>query len=707
MLRSLLEPGTIAIIGASQEPRRPGGQCFQALTEYGYAGKVYPVNPRYHEIRGRRCYGSIREVPEACDLAVLALPAADVPAAIDACGEARVKTAVILSAGFREIGEAGAGLQAQLEAAVRRSGVRVVGPNCVGILNLRRRVFAGFGAGFRNPDWRTGPVALVSQSGGFAYSIGSYCQEAGVGFDYLASTGNEVDCSMLDFVEYFLDRPEIELVALYVEGLQDGRRLRALGRKALAAGKPIAVWKVGNTGSGGKAAVSHTANLTVDYDYYRDAFREGGFVEIQEIYDLVDAAKVFRARKRPRSTGTAIVTTSGGAGVVLADRCEEAGLTLPTPGAETIAALRSLVPGFASLANPVDVTAALAQDEAKYSKATEIICADPAIDSVIVRSFPGRDVAAWAEHLKSYAAASPKTILVSLSGTAGQAAAWMPLLEDAGVPCFEAPGRAARAAAMLCEFARRCAQPVRTAVQRSRERVVLPIPSGATLLDEHEAKQCLEAYGIATPRRVFVPREDSLHAIEDAGLSFPVVAKIVSADPPHKTEASAVRVGIQDMAELRAVLPALRGNVAAYDAKVRIAGFLVEEMAQGLEMIVGALNSAAFGPMVLVGMGGVYAELLRDVARRFAPVDAEAALEMLATLKAGALLRGYRGHSGFDLPALSETIARVSWMIADHEDRIAEIEVNPVIVGPAGAGVKAVDAVLRLKPPFCPGDRTN
>jgi acyl-CoA synthetase (NDP forming) len=436
MLETLLNPRSIAIVGASREERRAGGQPLHALTHYGYSGKVYAVNPRYSEIKGVPCFPEVKALPEAVDLAIVAVPATDVPRIIEDCGAVGIRHALVLSAGFREIGDAGADLQAQLERALERSGVRIVGPNCIGMLNLGARVFAGFGAGFRQPDWKRGPIAMVSQSGGFAYSIMAFCQEAGIGMDYMISTGNEADLGALDFVGHFLEDDAIRLVAVYLEGLRDGRRLRALGRRALEAGKPIAVWKVGNTAVGKRAAVSHTANLTEEYDFYRDAFREGGFIEIREVYDLIDAAKAFASGKRPRSRRAAIVTTSGGAGVLLADRCEEAKIELPALTDRTTSALRTLLPSFASMSNPVDFTAALAQKQAEFSKASALVIEDENVDLAIVRSFPGREVEAWAADLVGYAKTCPKPILVSLSGTPAQARAWSAKLEDAGVACF-------------------------------------------------------------------------------------------------------------------------------------------------------------------------------------------------------------------------------------------------------------------------------
>ncbi|MES2562879.1 MAG: CoA-binding protein, partial [Pseudomonadota bacterium] len=527
-LEKLLNPRSIAIIGASHDERRPGGQPLHALTSYGYRGQVYAVNPRYTELRGIRCYPDVDALPAPVDLAIVALPASEVPRILEACGAAGIRNALVLSAGFREIGVAGTDAQAQLDGALARSGVRIVGPNCIGMLNLGQRVFAGFGAGFRQPDWKRGPIAMISQSGGFAYSIMAFCQEAGVGMDYMISTGNEADLGVLDFIEHFLEVDEIRLIAVYLEGIRDGRRLRALGRRALEVGKPIAVWKVGNTAIGQRAAVSHTANLTEEYDFYRDAFCEGGFVEIREVYDLIDAAKVFRSGKRPRGRRAAIVTTSGGAGVLLADRCEELNVELPSLDETTRTALAELLPSFASMSNPIDFTAALAQKEPEFTRATGLVIADANVDLAIVRSFPGRDVEDWAQHLIEQSKTSAKPVLVSLSGTPAQAATWAPLLEANGVPCFEVPSRAVSAAAMLCDFAARVVRsnPAATARMVPAAQLVLGHRTGG--LDEDSAKRCLEAYGIRTPRRSFIDADTPCPRRFD--LRFPVAAKIVSPD---------------------------------------------------------------------------------------------------------------------------------------------------------------------------------
>ena len=373
------------------------------------------------------------------------------------------------------------------------------------MLNLGARVFAGFGAGFRQPDWKRGPIAMISQSGGFAYSIMAYCQEAGIGMDYMVSTGNEADLGVLDFVEHFLEDDEVRLIAVYLEGLKDGRRLRALGPRALEVGKPIAVWKVGNTAVGQRAAVSHTANLTEEYDFYRDAFSEGGFVEIREVYDLVDAAKVFRSGKRPAGRRAAIVTTSGGAGVLLADRCEEVDVELPALSEATLAELKALLPSFASMSNPIDFTAALAQKEPEFTPATGLVIGgrqrrsrDRALVSRARRRGVGRQPGRACGRVREADARQPERNAgpgrrVGAAARRGGRAVLRSAEPRRGGGGDAVRFRGTRAAGAT---RRRAVASCRRGVSISRAR-----PAAST---KNEAKRCLEAYGIATPRRVFV-----------------------------------------------------------------------------------------------------------------------------------------------------------------------------------------------------------
>ncbi|MEI8035846.1 MAG: acetate--CoA ligase family protein [Betaproteobacteria bacterium] len=692
-LDTLLNPRSIAIVGATQDARRAGGQPFHSLTQLGYGGEVFAVNPRYQQIDGHPCFAHVDALPSPVDLAVIAVPATEVAATVEACGRKGIRYALILSAGFREIGERGLELEAQLLSALQRSGVKAVGPNCIGMMNVPKKVFAGFGAAFRKYDWRGGPIAMISQSGGFAYSIMTFCDEAGIGFDHMISTGNESSLGTLDFIEHFLEDEAIRLIAVYMEGIQDGKRLRALGRRALEVGKPIAVWKVGNTSTGRRAAVSHTANLTEEYDYYRDAFAEGGFVQIREIYDLIDCARVFRSPKRPRGNRVAVVTTSGGAGVLLTDACEQAGLDLPLLNESTVKTLHTVLPHFASIRNPIDVTAAIAQKRSEFGQATQAVLDDPNVDMLIVRSYPGRDGALWAEDFVAAANQTDKPILVSLTGTPSESSAWLPALEAAGIGCFEAPSRLVYAAACLNRFTRQREHlaSASSVAAVSFESVAWPQQSS---WDEVSAKQFLNRYHIPIPAATFIALGEEASLVNQA-IDFPVVLKVVSPDLPHKSEAGGVRVGIQDRESLIKAIEQMKLATQRFKPGLCIRGWLIESMVKGAEFIVGALNNASFGPVIMVGMGGIYAELFQDVVRRYAPFDAEVAKSMILSLKGAKTLQGYRGQPLCDVEAFAQVLSQISYIVMQHRDELAELEINPLMVRAVGQGVVAVDAVIQ------------
>jgi acetate---CoA ligase (ADP-forming) len=444
-LTRLFSPRGIAIVGASEDPRRIGGQPVKGLTQYGYQGSVYPVNPGHATIQGLKAYSDIRDVPQPCDVALIALPADKVPDVIAQCGEAAIPFAIVLSAGFAELGRQD--LQDKLADVIRVSGVRVVGPNCTGLLNLKDNVYSGFGAGFRNPNLKRGPVAMVTQSGGFGYSVVAFAESEGVGFSHMLATGNEVDLTSMDMVEHLLATDDVEIIVCYMEGIRDGRRLRRVGARALACGKPIVVWKVGNTAQGRKAAVSHTANLTSDYALYKAAFHEGGFIEISDTYDLVDVVRALQQHRLPRGNRVGILTTSGGAGVVLTDLCEEQGLSLAELTEETARTLKELGGSFAAVSNPVDLSARLAGDPVAFNDATRLLLDDPNVDIAIVRSFAGTASDVWARGLSELLDQHTKPVLITQSGLASQSAEAQKIFENKGVPCFPTPGRVVRGAA--------------------------------------------------------------------------------------------------------------------------------------------------------------------------------------------------------------------------------------------------------------------
>ncbi|MEK6593941.1 MAG: acetate--CoA ligase family protein [Pseudomonadota bacterium] len=701
-LSRFLNPRGVAIVGASNDLTRIGGQPIRLLTEYGYTGKVYPVNPKYAEIKGLPCYPDLAAVPQPCDVALIALAAAQVPGVIEQCGKAGIPFALVLSAGFSEVGAEGKALQEKLAAAVKKSGVRIVGPNCLGILNLQDNARIGFGGTLQLKTLRHGPIAMVTQSGGFGFGAVATAAYYGVGFNYAISTGNEADLTALDWLTYVIELPEVEIVVAFLEGVQDGRRLVEIGERALELGKPILAWKVGNSAAGKQAATSHTARLTAGYELYRTAFRLGGFVEVRDIDDLVDICKAFQTRKLPRGKRVGVITLSGGAGVLMADRCVEHGLELPPLSPATAQSLRSFVAAFATVGNPVDATPQGYNDNfATYNRLIREVMADPNIDMGVARAPRGKAAVAWSRGLVELLRETDKPFLLNWPTSPDDNPEVVEFLEQNGVACLLTPTRAVQALAALNEFAHK-----KRAYAERRKRVFkriitpqkLDLPTGASTLGEHRSKALLKTYGVPVVTETLLAATE-VEKLERSPLPFPLALKIESPDIPHKTEAGVVRLHIADLAQLKQAARNLITAAGQYKPDARIDGILVQQMASGVEVIVGAVDDPFFGPVVTFGLGGVFTELLHDVTCRFAPFDTATATEMIAEIRGAPLLSGYRGRPVLDTAALADALSRISLLIADHAGRIAEIDINPLFVRPEGQGVLAADALIVLKNP--------
>lgn len=692
-LDALFAPRGIAVVGASPDDIRAGGQAYQFLKRFGYAGAIYPVNPKYPEIDGVPCFPAVSAIEGPCDVAVIALNAAHVIAAVEQCAAAGIRVAIVLSAGFREVGDAGFALERELAATARRTGVRIVGPNCQGVLNLPARMHAGFGAGFQYPDLLRGPIAMVTQSGGFGFTMMMCAQRAGVGCNYVVSTGNSIDYTALDFIEYFIERDDVAMVTTFLEGVNDGRRLIAVGERALALGKPILVWKAGRSEAGQRAAASHTAQLTTGHELYRAAFRRGAYLEVNDYDDVVDLWRAFRAGRRPAGPRTAILTASGGTGVIMADHCETHGLTLPSLSETTLERLRSIVPGFASVANPADLSGQRASDGSSVSNhALRATLADTNIDQVIVRSRNSTSTPAHARELVAIAHGTTKPVFVAFGPDAELPA--RAVFEAERISWHESPLRATYAAGMLAEFSRRERKP-RAAPERPFPRISIELPAAAGALSEDASRHILAAYRIPVVGQALLSFDEA-EILTATPVPFPVAVKINSPDISHKTEAGGVRLTITSLAALKKAARDVRASALVFEPSARLEGVLVQTMASGLELIAGAVNDVCFGPTVLFGLGGIFAEALQDVTYRYAPFGPGEAREMVQEIRGARLLAGYRGSPAVDVDQLALILCRLSWLIADHADRIAEVDINPLFA--TAHGVVAADALVVLRP---------
>jgi acetate---CoA ligase (ADP-forming) len=693
--KSLFHPEGVAIIGASSDLTRISGQPIKALLKAGYKGGIYPINPKYPELHGLKCYPNAAAIDKPCELAVIAVAAPGVAQAVRDCAKAKIPFAVVLTAGFRETGADGRKLEAELKQVLDETGVRIVGPNCQGMLSVQDRVWTVFGSVADETELRPGTVSCAFQSGGFGYAIVNLAEAQGVGFRYCVSTGNETNITTPELLSAFLDDPGTSLTFAYLEGTPDARRFIDLGRQSLETGKPVLIWKAGTTDAGIRAAASHTANMTGSYDLYRAAMKQSGLIEVDDVEPIVDIARLMAQGREPKGNRIGVLSISGGSGVVFADAAVRGGLTLPQFAPETLARLRKIIPAFGSPENPADFSAAVLNDFSLFTRSLEAVLDDPGLDqlAILLASISGERVGQSAEIIAAAAAKTDKPVYVAWSGRHAKSERAVRAFDGAKIPYVTTPVRLARAAAVISKFAadrRRLLPRKAPAVTTPKN---LELPAGAVTLNEAESKKVLEAFGVPIAKEVFVAAGADA-AAATKGLKPPFAVKIVSRDIAHKTEAGGVKLGVAKEALADAISSVTANSTKAVPG-AKIDGVLVSEMAQGIETLIGVINDEAFGPVVALGLGGVLTEVLKDVTYRVAPFDLETAREMIAELRAARLFDGYRGKPAADKEALAKALVATSQMATALAPRLKELDINPVFVGERG--VAAADALVVLK----------
>lgn len=707
-LKYFLSPRSIAIIGASNKFDSISGKPLRYLIEQGYEGRIYPVNPKYDELMGVKCHKSILDVPEIPDLALFAVNFRLVLPMLRQCAEKGVKNATIFASGFAESGEEGRQLQKEIGQLAQETGMRICGPNCQGSIALRDRAIGGFSASMGIKPLLVGPIGYVTQSGALGYSIFSLAQQAGVGFSFVASTGNEVDLHTLDFMEYMLEDAETSMVIGYIEGIKDGRQFARLADRALQLGKPIVALKVGRSEIGQKAASSHTASLTGS-DAVCDAFfGQKGIIRADDIEDMIDVAALMqRIPALPKGKGLGIITTSGGAGILVADEASEMGLDIPDLGPETTAAIEKVIPAFGSALNPVDVTAQVINEAEDFMKVMQAMVANPDLHAlvIVVTQITGESGRQMAQDIVTMTQQTEKPITVAWTAGDVLVADNLEILVEGGVQLYRSPVRATKAMGRLMKYgAFRQAYYSRTtsvgeaAVNiESRDSALAILGRTAQTLTEHEGKQLLETYGIPITREAVATSETE--AVEIARtIGYPLAMKIDSPDIMHKTEAGGLKLNIADEEQVRHAFNEIMSNARNYNAEARLSGVLVQEMVTGgVEVIVGVNNDPQFGPTVMFGLGGIFVEILKDVSLRVAPFDRTDAMAMIRQVKGYKVLAGARGRAPADVNAIADVLVKVSRMALELENEVAELDINPLLVLPQGHGVRVADALVIKK----------
>jgi acetyltransferase len=721
-LAPFFNPSGVAVIGASRDPTKLSYGVMRNLLdpETGFPGPVYPVNPKADEIMGLRCYPDISAVPDPVELAVLLIPALHVPRTIAACGQRGLKAAVVISGGFREVGPDGAALEREMVEIARRYGLRVMGPNGIGVIDTRTPLNTTFVRGM--PP--RGGIAFLSQSGALCGGVidcaaaagldgkagASWTLGQGIGFSRLLSVGNEADVNETDVIPFLASDDASRVLALYLEDVKGGPDFVEALRQA-AARKPVVILKSGRTSSGQAATASHTGALAGAHDAFRAACRRAGAIEIETIRGLFHGAAALEHQPLPAGNRIAILTNSGGPAALAADCLEEHGLELACTSQETRLGLEAVLHPEAQTAGPVDMLGGA--DEDSYRSALDLALADPACDGVLailvpqVLVNPAKVVNAVASAAARQAAPG-KPVLLCLMGEASLDEAYS-AARAASLPAYTFPEDAVGAFAVLwrrqealCELAapvppRSDAERVAAAKGRRKAQEVLLLArsAGRRALDASECLALLEAYGIPMPPQTLATDPADAVAFAER-IGYPVALKIVSPDILHKTDVGGVVLGVSDEQGVRAAFDGILARARAAHPQAPLRGVQVQKMASGgHEVIIGVTRDPTFGPLVMFGLGGVYVEALRDVSFRLAPLTRADAEEMIDEVRSARLLAGLRGAPSADRTALADAIVRIGQLAADHPE-IAEMDVNPLAVFAAGQGALALDARVVL-----------
>jgi acyl-CoA synthetase (NDP forming) len=717
-IHALLWPRHVVLIGASAEVESLRGRLMHTMLSHPFEGQIYPVTRSHAEVLGRKAYASVRDLPQRPDLAVLIIPAPYIPQALEDCGRAGAKAAVVLSSGFAEaVGADGSRLQAEIRAIAKRYDLAVVGPNAEGFANLPAALVPTFSPALEASERpllpsgpRRGQITVLAQSGGIGFSFFDHGRAKELAFRYIVTTGNEACLETMDIAEYALEEGKTDALIVLLEDVKSPQTLRRVAEKALRAGVPIITAKIGRSEAGVRAAASHTAALAGSYQAYRAMFERYGLIEghdIDEMIDLAHAMIAWRGRL-PAGKRVGICTASGGGGGWMADTCAAAGLEVPMLDAATRARVDQHLPAYGTSQNPVDATAQ-AVHKIGYAGLARLVLDAPALDGlvIVITARSSKNLARQEAALAQLAAETTKPILLwSYTLPAPQSSK---LLADAGYPLFTDIRNCARAFAAMADYrALREAFLKPTEVSSSgtlpdRAAARAQLKASENVLCHWEARPLLAAYGIGTlpPARLVHSAAAAVEAAASLGGS--VALKVQSPDIAHKTEAGAVRLNVFGAEAVGAAYGDLIAAAQRHAPSARIHGVLVEAMVPpGQEMILGIKRDRTFGPLLLVGLGGVNVELVQDVALAPVPLSHASARDLLLRLKGARLLNGYRGRPASDVDALVEAMVRLGQLAQDFNDEIGEIDLNPIIVHPEGEGISVVDALLVKERPAPP-----
>ncbi len=693
MLRSLFSPKSVAVIGASRNPGKLGYEVLKNLMDSGFPGEIYPVNPKSSEILGFTCFPGIRNIDQEVDLAVVMIPARFVISCLEDCGKKGVKAAIVISAGFRETGHEGLLAEREMARLAEKYGMAILGPNCLGLIDTNTPLNASFAADMPIK----GNIAFMSQSGALCTAILDMSFGRGLGFSSFVSLGNKAHLNEIDLLNYWKDDPNTRVVIAYLEGIADGARFIEAA-SAFTKVKPLVAVKAGVTNAGSKAVSSHTGSLAGSENAYEAAFKQSGVIRAGSVEDLFDLAQALSLQPLPLNDQVAVVTNAGGPGIMATDALEKAGLRLASLAQPTMKELSERLPPAASVINPVDVLGDALAD--RYETALDTLSRDNNVGAIMVILTPQimTQVEETAKTVAKVAMRTEKPILACFMGQANTAKG-VEILSKHQIPNYLYPERAVQALkAMVYQkrWQEKTSYPihhfdvdagrVRLAIEQARK-------SGRLELGESEARNILAAYGVPMPKSRICKNADEAVAFADE-VGYPVVMKISSPDILHKTDIGGVKLGITGPGDVKDSFDLLVFRALRYMPDAEIFGCMVQKQVKGgTEVIVGMNRDPQFGPLVMFGLGGIYVEVMKDVAFRIAPFSRTDAVEMIEEIRSSRLLHGVRGEGRKDIDALVDILLRVSQLATDFPE-IVELDINPLVVFKEGQGVSGIDMRL-------------
>ncbi len=694
-LSPFFSPSGVAVIGASSNPQKLSHGILYNLVNSTYTGGVYPVNPGAEELLGRKCYPDISSVPDPVELAVIVLPAPALPDTLEACGKRGLKAAIIISGGFKEVGAEGEKLEQRCLSIARSYGMRLIGPNCVGLMSLHSGLNTTFIHGM--PD--AGGIGFLSQSGAVCGGVIDFVLGKKVGFSHFLSLGNEADVTETDIIEYLGEDPHTRVIAAYVEQIRDGRRFLDVARK-VSRRKPIVLIKAGRTGAGARAVSSHTGSLAGSYSAYQAAFKQAGVVEVQNWDELFDTSIAFDFLPIPRGKRAVILTNAGGPAALTSDALSLNGLVLEDLEESTRASLRAVLNPSAQVGNPVDMLGGASPEE--YGLVVSALLKDKNVDIVLPILVPHELTRPGliAQAIVDAARGSDKPVLTCIMGDASIDEARV-ILQGNRLPMYVYPESAAKVLGAMLRYAdwRAVEDPAAAelrGINKAAAADILNRAAGQDSLGEAETRPLLEAYGIpVVPGGFAATATDAEKLAEEAG--YPVVMKIVSPEILHKSDVGGIRLNLADGKAVRAEFDRLMSDMRVAKPEARLEGVMIEKIApRGQEVIIGMKRDPGFGPLLMFGLGGVTVELFKDVSFRIAPVNRVEALQMITETRAGRLLTGFRGMPLADLDAVVDVLMRLGQLALDFP-QVAEVEVNPLLVYTEGQGGLALDGRVILE----------